>query len=153
VQDSKFKLHNYYGPCEATIAVTVADVPAGSSAPPFLVGKPMPVRLRPPFPGVRCTGVAQLVLTACLLARARCHDQNVQIFILDPYMNLCPIGVAGEIFIGGVHLTHGYLDRPDLTKAAFISNHPLCAITTHKGPGKLYKSGDVGRYLPDGTLE
>jgi hypothetical protein len=49
--------------------------------------------------------ITTLTASLCLLGGG-------QIFILDPYGNLCPIGVVGEIFIGGVHLTRGYLDRP-----------------------------------------
>ena len=70
---------------------------------------------------------------------------NIQIHILDPQRQPVPIGVAGELHIGGVGVGQGYLNRPDLTAAAFIAN-PF-------GPGRLYKTGDLCRYWPDGTIE
>ncbi len=71
---------------------------------------------------------------------------NVQIYVLDSGLQPVPIGVSGELYIGGVGLARGYRDRPDLTAEKFIS-HPFT-------PGaRLYKTGDWGRYLPDGNLE
>ncbi|MFM9435117.1 amino acid adenylation domain-containing protein, partial [Janthinobacterium sp. CG_23.3] len=73
---------------------------------------------------------------------------NTQIYILDRQLNPVPAGVAGELHIGGVGLARGYLNRPDLTAAQFIP-HPFSAQ-----PGaRLYKSGDLARYLPDGQIE
>ncbi|BAY23348.1 amino acid adenylation domain protein [Calothrix sp. NIES-2100] len=71
---------------------------------------------------------------------------NAQIYLLDFYLQPVPIGVPGEIYIGGAGLARGYLNRPDLTAEKFISN-PFLSDT------KLYKSGDLARYRPDGTLE
>ena len=72
--------------------------------------------------------------------------KNLQLYILDRNQQLVPVGVAGEICIGGVGLARGYLNRPDLTAEKFIAN-PF-------GNGdRLYRTGDLGRYLPDGNIE
>ena len=85
---------------------------------------------------------------------------NVQVYILDPHLQPVPIGVAGELHIGGAGLARGYLNRPELTAEKFISNPfvsldpPLTPLD--KGgeqPSKLYKTGDLARYLPDGQIE
>ena len=69
------------------------------------------------------------------------------IYILDSNLEPVPIGVIGEMYIGG-SLARGYLNRPDLTAEKFIPN-PYSKI-----PGeRMYKSGDLGRYLADGTIE
>jgi microcystin synthetase protein McyA len=70
---------------------------------------------------------------------------NTQIYILDQYLQPVPVGIAGELHIGGVGLARGYLNRPELTSHKFIS-HSF-------GDGKLYKTGDLARYLPDGNIE
>ncbi|MEH2002992.1 MAG: amino acid adenylation domain-containing protein, partial [Nostoc sp.] len=71
---------------------------------------------------------------------------NVQIYLLDSHLQLVPIGVPGEIYIGGSGLARGYLNRPELTVDKFIPN-PFTSGT------KLYKTGDLGRYRPDGTVD
>ncbi len=74
--------------------------------------------------------------------------QNARIYILDA--NLCPvpIGVAGELYIGGASLARGYVNLPGLTAEKFIPD-PFS-----KEPGKrLYKTGDRARYLPDGNIQ
>lgn len=71
---------------------------------------------------------------------------NTQIYILDEYLQPVPIGVPGELHIGGVGLARGYLNRPELTAQKFIP-HPFQANC------KLYKTGDLARYLPDGNVE
>lgn len=69
---------------------------------------------------------------------------NTSVYILDEYLNLLPFGVAGEIYIGGFGLANGYFNRQDLTQERFIF---------HKELGhRLYRTGDVGRMLPDGEL-
>ncbi|MEH2405209.1 amino acid adenylation domain-containing protein [Nostoc sp.] len=73
---------------------------------------------------------------------------NTQIYILDKYLQPVPIGVPGELYIGGVSLARGYLNRPQLTQDKFILN-PF----DETGEGKLYKTGDLARYLPDGNIE
>src|SRR5688572_30251305 len=73
---------------------------------------------------------------------------NKQIYILDKTLNPVPVGVAGELHIAGAGLARGYLNRPDLTAEKFIPN-PFSAE-----PGaRMYKSGDLARYLPDGNIE
>lgn len=73
---------------------------------------------------------------------------NTQIYILDALLNPVPVGVSGELYIGGVSLAQGYLKRPELTAERFIPN-PF----TRTPESRLYKSGDVARLLPDGTIE
>ncbi len=73
---------------------------------------------------------------------------NARIYILDNALRPLPIGVAGHMHIGGVGLARGYLNRPDLTAEKFIPD-PFSAE-----PGaRLYKTGDLARYLPDGNIE
>ncbi|MFM2060612.1 MAG: hypothetical protein RLZZ507_282 [Cyanobacteriota bacterium] len=71
---------------------------------------------------------------------------NTQVYLLDRHLQPVPIGVPGEIYIGGAGLAKGYLNRPDLTAEKFISN-PFLTGT------KLYKTGDLARYLADGNIE
>lgn len=71
---------------------------------------------------------------------------NCEIYILDAEMQEVPIGVQGEIYIGGDGVARGYLNRPELTEERFVA-HPSGQ------PRRLYKTGDVGRYLPDGNIE
>jgi amino acid adenylation domain-containing protein len=73
---------------------------------------------------------------------------NTQTYILDPHLQPVPVGVLGQLHIGGEGLARGYLNRPDLTVEKFIPN-PFS-----KEPGaRLYKTGDLARYLPDGKIE
>jgi len=73
---------------------------------------------------------------------------NVQVYLLDQYLNIVPIGVPGELHIGGVGLARGYFNRAELTAEKFIP-HPFTAE-----PGAhLYKTGDMVRYLPNGDIE
>jgi amino acid adenylation domain-containing protein len=73
---------------------------------------------------------------------------NTQIHILDAYLNPVPIGVSGEIYIGGVCLARGYLNRPDLTAEKFRLD-PF----NDRQTSRLYKTGDLARYLPTGDIE
>ncbi len=84
---------------------------------------------------------------------------NTQVWVLDQHLNPVPIGMPGELHIGGDCLARGYLNRPDLSADKFIPN-PLASLypspQTGREPGKgtrLYKTGDHVRYLPDGTIE
>jgi amino acid adenylation domain-containing protein len=70
---------------------------------------------------------------------------NTQVYILDEYLQPVPVGVPGELHIGGAGLARGYLNRPELTQDKFIPN-PF-------DNSKLYKTGDLARYLPDGNIE
>ncbi|MEM9218552.1 MAG: amino acid adenylation domain-containing protein [Cyanobacteria bacterium P01_F01_bin.150] len=73
---------------------------------------------------------------------------NTQIYLLDSQLQPVPIGVPGELHIGGAGLARGYLNRDDLSAAKFIPN-PFSDATGER----LYKTGDLARYLPDGTIE
>jgi amino acid adenylation domain-containing protein len=73
---------------------------------------------------------------------------NTQLYILDSSLNPVPIGVKGELYIGGDGVGRGYLNQPNLTAEKFIAN-PFFA-----DPGsRLYRTGDLARYLPDGNVE
>jgi len=73
---------------------------------------------------------------------------NTQVFILDRYLKPVPIGVAGELHVGGDGLARGYRNRPDLTAENFVPN-PFSGVSG----ARLYKTGDLVRYLPDGNIE
>ena len=73
---------------------------------------------------------------------------NTQIYILDRYLQPVPIGVVGELYIGGVGLARGYVNQPDLTEEKFIP-HPF----SDEPKSRLYKTGDLARYLNDGNIE
>jgi len=73
---------------------------------------------------------------------------NTEIYILDAHLNPVPIGVAGEIHIGGDGLAQGYLNRPELTAEKFVT-HAFDGISAKR----LYKTGDLAHYLPDGNIE
>ncbi|MBE8998845.1 amino acid adenylation domain-containing protein [Nostoc sp. LEGE 12447] len=122
-------LHNHYGPSESHVIITFTlnnSVKAWPLLPP--IGRPI---------------------------------ANTQIYILDKYLQPVPVGVAGELHIGGVSLARGYLNRPELTQERFISN----PFKRSRGAGeqgsrgetfnsdRLYKTGDLARYLPDGNIE
>ena len=109
-------LINSYGPTEATITATLADVPTQESvATRIPLGRPLP---------------------------------NRTVYVLDPQGRLAPVGVHGELHLGGDGLAHGYHQRPDLTAERFIPD-PFSAT-----PGaRLYKTGDLVRYRGDGVLE
>jgi amino acid adenylation domain-containing protein len=73
---------------------------------------------------------------------------NTEVLVLDPYLQPVPIGVPGELYVGGDGLARGYHKRPELTAEKFIP-HPFRA-----DPGaRLYRTGDLVRYLADGNLE
>jgi amino acid adenylation domain-containing protein len=73
---------------------------------------------------------------------------NAQIYILDRGLQPTPIGVPGELFIGGANVARGYLNRPELTAERFVPN-----LFGDRSAGRLYRTGDLARYLPDGTIE
>ncbi len=73
---------------------------------------------------------------------------NTTIYILDKDQKLQPIGVVGEICVGGAGLATGYLNRPELTEGKFVKN----PFSTEEN-SKLYRTGDDGRWLPDGSVE
>lgn len=79
---------------------------------------------------------------------------NIQTWILDEELNPVPVGVSGELYLGGVGLARGYLNRPDLTAKAFIPN-PFAkeGAVGDAQYSRLYRTGDVARYRNDGSIE
>ncbi|HEX6288834.1 MAG TPA: amino acid adenylation domain-containing protein [Herpetosiphonaceae bacterium] len=77
---------------------------------------------------------------------------NTQIYVLDRQLQPVPIGVVGEIFVGGIGLARGYLNDPALTAGKFIP-HPLSGAAGIPPGARLYRTGDRGRFLPSGGLE
>jgi amino acid adenylation domain-containing protein len=73
---------------------------------------------------------------------------NTRAYILDAFMEPTPVGVAGELYLGGSGLARGYLNRPDLTAERFVPD-PL----SDEPGARLYRTGDQARYLPDGEIE
>ncbi|MGG8495333.1 amino acid adenylation domain-containing protein [Tenacibaculum sp. TC6] len=71
---------------------------------------------------------------------------NMQLYVVDNSGELCPIGVIGELWVGGIGIGRGYLNLESLTKEKFVENK-------FTGEGRLYKTGDLGCWLSDGTLE
>ncbi|MGY0034985.1 non-ribosomal peptide synthetase [Pedobacter sp. NJ-S-72] len=74
--------------------------------------------------------------------------QNTQLYVVNNDMQLCPVGVAGEIGVSGICVSRGYLNRPDLTAEKFIK-HPFDPASEYR----MYRTGDLGRWLPDGNIE
>ncbi|MBW4507955.1 MAG: amino acid adenylation domain-containing protein [Scytonematopsis contorta HA4267-MV1] len=73
---------------------------------------------------------------------------NTQVYLLDEHLQPVPIGVSGELYIGGDSLARGYFNHPQLTEEKFIPN-PF----SNSKSERLYKTGDLARYLPDGNIE
>jgi amino acid adenylation domain-containing protein len=73
---------------------------------------------------------------------------NTQIYLLDSHMQPVPVGVLGELYVGGEGLGRGYLNRPDLTAVKFVPD-PF----NNEPGGRLYRTGDLARRLPDGSVD
>ncbi|HLP58355.1 MAG TPA: amino acid adenylation domain-containing protein [Candidatus Deferrimicrobium sp.] len=87
---------------------------------------------------------------------------TLRVYIMDRDFNVIPVGAAGELYIGGDGVARGYLNRPELTSARFTTPTPIKSFRKSRNPfskgflvaeGTLYKSGDLGRYLPNGDIE
>ena len=117
------RLINTYGPTEATIVATACDL----------------------------TGTGRSQRVDVPIGRP---VTNVRVYLLDAHLRPVPIGVPGEVHIGGASLARGYLNRPALTADRFIPN-PFYdeARAGSVEDLRLYKTGDVARYLPDGNIE
>jgi amino acid adenylation domain-containing protein len=119
-------LFNEYGPTEATVWSAVHKCRSGIQKNQVPIGCPIP---------------------------------NTQIYILDENLKPVAIGVTGEIYIGGEGISRGYLNRPELTAEKFIAN-PFADLKSEAQnsipsfqTSKLYKTGDLGRYLGNGEIE
>jgi amino acid adenylation domain-containing protein len=73
---------------------------------------------------------------------------NTRTYLLDSHGQPAPIGAPGEIYVGGAGVAHGYLNRPELTAERFVAD-PFA----NESSTRMYKTGDLGRYLADGTIE
>ncbi|MEH2333119.1 amino acid adenylation domain-containing protein [Nostoc sp.] len=119
------QLHNLYGPTEAAVDVTFWQCKNSSTNQKTIpIGRPI---------------------------------ANIHIYLLDKYLNPVSVGVTGELYIGGVGVARGYLNRPDLTAEKFIPN-PFQRGREGKedqssNSERLYKTGDLARYLPNGEIE
>ncbi len=115
IRNSNIKLINHYGPSETTIGVSTFEITKDN--------------------------LEEYISTPVIGNPIN----NNSILILDDDLKLQPIGVMGEIYIGGVGLSKGYINQPELTSQKFIEN------PYHKGE-YLYKSGDLGKRLKNGTI-
>ncbi|MFN8769350.1 MAG: amino acid adenylation domain-containing protein [Neisseriaceae bacterium] len=77
---------------------------------------------------------------------------NIMAYVLDKNKNLLPAGVIGELYVNSVGLARGYLNSPEITEENFINNK-FSNIENQQIGNRLYKTGDLVRYLPDGSLE
>ncbi len=93
----------------------------------------------------RSLTIADTNETASVIGRS---IPDLQIYLLDRSQQPVPIGVPGEIYVGGAGLARGYFNRPNLTAERFVPN-PF----SNKLGARLYKTGDLARYLSDGTIE
>jgi amino acid adenylation domain-containing protein len=114
--DAPFTLINHYGPTETTVLTTAAVLRERGDASDD----------RPPPIGSAIAGT--------------------RTYVLDEHRNPVPVGVPGELYVGGRGVARGYLGRPELTDARFVPD-PFAA------QGRLYRTGDLVRWLPDGELD
>lgn len=117
-----FDIYNGYGPTEITVEATYYQI-YDRETKTYHVEKDSPIPIGKPI-------------------------ANMSVYIVDQYFMPCPIGVAGELLIGGAGVSSGYLNRLDLTEKKFIP-HPFPKI----GSGKVYRTGDLALWKPDGNIE
>ncbi|MEO0835372.1 MAG: amino acid adenylation domain-containing protein, partial [Cyanobacteria bacterium J06642_3] len=118
---SNCQIFNHYGPTESTVGVSTFAI-----APEINISASATVPLGKPL-------------------------ANTQIYLLDRSLQPVPIGIPGEIYIGGKNLARGYFNQPELTAERFIS--PPSQSPVPNPQSLLYKTGDKARQLPDGNLE
>ena len=131
----------------------------------FCSGEALPYGLQKRFesmlPGVRLHNLYGPTEAAIEVTSWECHPSlhpgivpmgrpiaNVFIYILNIYMKPVPPGIAGEIYIGGAAVARGYWNRPELTQERFLKD-PFSL----NSEARIYKTGDLGRWLPDGAIE
>ncbi len=73
---------------------------------------------------------------------------DLQLYVLDSQMQPVPVGIRGEVYVGGAGLARGYVGHPDLTAARFVPH-----LFSNQPGARLYRTGDLARFLPDGTFE
>ena len=95
---------------------------------------------------------------ACIISQntdklCRATIQNTKIYILDSCLNPVPVGVAGELYVGGAGLARGYLNLPELTRERFVANPFATETDKRKGFTRMYKTGDLVKWNADSTIE
>ncbi|WP_347220316.1 amino acid adenylation domain-containing protein, partial [Chryseobacterium sp.] len=109
------------------------------------------------FNFLNCYGPTEVTVTSIVNNNRRANSigrpiGNTSVYILDAQFRPVPVGAAGELYIGGSGVSRGYLNRPDLTDERFVFNPFQTAAQNNKN-GRLYKTGDLVRWLPDGNIE
>ncbi|MEU7991084.1 MFS transporter [Streptosporangium canum] len=140
---------NHYGPTEATVGVTTYAVGPGTGADPAAGGlsRPAPGADRASGAGPAAGSAAAPAPVAGAALPIGSPLPGARVHVLDAGLRPVPIGVPGEIYLGGDRLARGYLDRPGLTADRFLPD-------PGGGPGaRMYRTGDLGRLLPTGELE
>jgi amino acid adenylation domain-containing protein len=145
-------------PPSALATLPPADLPlleclhvAGEACPPQLVSRWAPGRRLADVYGpteVTCWCTAAEYTGAVERVHIGRPMANAEIYILDSHHNPVPVGVVGELHIASAGLARGYLNRPELTSERFVP-HPF----SQNPDARLYVTGDLARYLPDGTIE
>jgi non-ribosomal peptide synthetase component F/acyl carrier protein len=151
------KIVNHYGPTESTIGVLTYTINATATM--------ISNTKQQHQPPADCKSGANITKSAIADSNARYTETNwndcipdtgivplgrplpnTEIYILDTTLQPVPLGVAGEIYIGGASLAREYYQQPEMTAERFVS-HPFAE------KGRLYRTGDCGRYRADGTIE